>query len=116
MTTLKDVITSLADLQEQFNRLSKKERSHSNKLDNGISEAKVMTEEVKREAESNVSDAWNSAKFYYTDDFCIWNNALWLCKFDNMGSEPAEGSLYWEKKNIVSELIRLNNLIKEKEK
>lgn len=111
-----NVSTEIKNIKKQLANVFSESNHGRDKNSESISKTNSDLDEVKREAESNVSDAWNSEKFYRADAFCLWNNALWLCKFDNMGSEPVEGSLYWEKKNIVSELIRLNNLIKEKEK
>lgn len=111
--TLEEVVTKVKSLEEQVINLAARQSNRSADADSGISEAKAKTEEVKRESESNMSDGWNANTLYHKDDYCLYNNALWIANFDSLGVEPKEGT-YWSKRNIVSELNRLNKLIKEK--
>lgn len=56
--------------------------------------------------DNSMPDKWDSAKTYYTGDYCIENNQLWKCKGMNTGAKPSgsSGSTYWDKVTIASEL------------
>ena len=114
--TLEELVTKVKSLEEQVINLAARQSNRSADADSGISEAKAKTEEVKRESEGNLSEGWNEKHLFVKDDYCLWNNAMWIAKYDNVGQEPNETSPYWEKKNVVGELNRLNKMIKEMER
>ena len=65
---------------------------------------------------SDVSEDWNEKDLYKADQYVMRDNALWLCKIQNMNSRPYEGSPYWEKVNIAAEFNRLASLINDLKK
>ena len=56
-----------------------------------------------------VSDAWNKTVTYGINAYCIHKNALWKCLLQHTNQEPVNGSIYWEKCTVATELSKLNS-------
>ena len=71
------------------------------------------TEQKSEEVKAIDGDNWTDKETYYEDGYVMHNNILWICLIRNKGVEPVEGSPYWSRCNIASELNRLARMIKE---
>ena len=64
--------------------------------------------------DSLISDKYNSSATYNTGDYCIYNNALYKCKSDNVtGTWNANK---WDLTNVDTELTSINSDLSELEK
>ena len=95
----KDVIQEIGKLWDKINDLSRTLSS--------------FTETKSSEIKSDMSDTWEEDKIYYSGEYVLNNNHLYICTITNQGINPEEdkNSVHWKEVNIASELNRLFRLI-----
>lgn len=75
--------------------------------DTGLINREVST--LVSQMKETVSDAWDKTVTYGINAYCIHKNALWKCLLQHTNQEPVNGSIYWEKCTVATELSKLNS-------